>query len=129
MVFKHHSQGEKPMNHVHSTTEPRKGKHLSFEERVIIQTHLKNGWTPNRIADEVGCASNIVGNEIKLGPSLFTGEMFSDTKSRSGRQLTRRIVKLAAATMTAMKRTSSSLMSKRIYLRITGHWMFAPTGL
>ena len=55
------------MDQVHSTTEHRKGKHLSFEEHVVIQTRLKDGWTPNRIAGELGCASNTVRNEIKRG--------------------------------------------------------------
>ncbi len=45
------------MDQVHSTTEHRKGKHLSFEERVVIQTRLKDGWKLNRIAGELGCAS------------------------------------------------------------------------
>ena len=53
------------MDHLHSTTEHRKGKHLSFEERVVIQTRLKDGWTPNRIAEEIGCAPNTVRNETK----------------------------------------------------------------
>ena len=33
------------MNHVHSTTtEHQKGKHLSYDERILIQVHLKDGW-------------------------------------------------------------------------------------
>ena len=56
------------MDHLHSTTtEHKKGKHLSYEERVVIQTRLKDGWTPNRIAREIGCAPNTVRNEIKRG--------------------------------------------------------------
>lgn len=56
------------MNHLHSTaTEHRKGQHLSFEHRVLIQTRLKDGWSPNRIAGETGCAPNTVRNEIKHG--------------------------------------------------------------
>lgn len=77
-VTKHNSQGEDPMDHLHSTTtEHRKGKHLSYEERVVIQTRLKDGWTPNRIAREIGCASNTVRNEIKRGTvSLYRGNVF-----------------------------------------------------
>jgi len=33
----------------------------------VIQTRLKDGWTPNRIAGELGCAPNTVRNEIKCG--------------------------------------------------------------
>ena len=77
-VRKQHSQGEDPMDHLHSTTtEHRKGKHLSYEERVVIQTRLKDGWTPNRIAKEIGCAPNTVRNEIKRGTvSLYRGNVF-----------------------------------------------------
>ena len=66
------------MDHLHSTTtEHRKGKHLSYEERVVIQTRLKDGWTPNRIAKEIGCAPNTVRNEIKRGTvSLYRGNVF-----------------------------------------------------
>ena len=65
------------MDHLHSTTEHRKGKHLSFEERVVIQTRLKDGWTPNRIAGEIGCAPNTIRNEIKRGTvALYRGKVF-----------------------------------------------------
>ena len=65
------------MGQVHSTTEHKKGKHLSFEERVVIQTRLKDGWTPNRIAGELGCAPNTVRNEIKRGTvTLYRGNIF-----------------------------------------------------
>ena len=64
------------MDQVHSTTEHRKGKHLSFEERVVIQTRLKDGWSPNKIAREIGCAPNTVRNEIKRGTvALYRGNV------------------------------------------------------
>lgn len=77
-VTNHYSQGEDLMGHLHSTTsEHRTGKHLSFEERVIIQTRLKDGWTSNRIASEIGCAPNSVRNEIKRGTvALYRGNVF-----------------------------------------------------
>ncbi|MBR1704846.1 MAG: IS30 family transposase, partial [Clostridia bacterium] len=34
------------MDQQHSTTSRPRGKHLTFEERVIIQTRLKDGWKP-----------------------------------------------------------------------------------
>lgn len=41
------------MYHLHSTTaEHRKGKHLSYGGRVLIQTRLKDGWALNSIARE-----------------------------------------------------------------------------
>lgn len=65
------------MDHLHSTTtEHRKGQHLSFEQRVLIQTRLKDGWSANRIAGEIGCAPNTVRNEIKRGTvTLYKGNI------------------------------------------------------
>ena len=41
------------MDHVHSTTtEHQKGKHLSYDERFLIQIRLKDGWSANKIAKE-----------------------------------------------------------------------------
>lgn len=65
------------MDHLHSTTtEHRKGQHLTFEHRVLIQTRLKDGWSPNKIAREIGCAPNTVRNEIKRGTvALYHGSV------------------------------------------------------
>lgn len=60
------------MDHYHSTTtEHRKGKHLTFEHRVLIQTRLKDGWSANKIAKEIGCAPNTIRNEIKRGTVIL----------------------------------------------------------
>ena len=43
----------------------------------VFQTRLKDGWTPNRIAGELGCAPNTVRNEIKRGTvTLYRGNIF-----------------------------------------------------
>lgn len=65
------------MAHLHSTTsEHKKGQHLLFEHRVLIQTRLKDGWNPNQIAKEIGCAPNTVRNEIKRGTAaLYMGNI------------------------------------------------------
>ena len=55
------------MDHHYSTTPSRKGKHLTFEERVIIQTRLKDGLKPPAIAREIGCSPNTIRNEIRKG--------------------------------------------------------------
>ena len=54
------------MDQLNCTTKTGRGKHLSFEERVIIQTRCKDGWNPNQIAKELGRPSNTVRNEIRL---------------------------------------------------------------
>ena len=65
------------MDQIHSTTQRRrKGQHLTFEERVVIQTRLKDGWSPNKIAAEICCAPNTVRNEIKRGTvDLYCGHV------------------------------------------------------
>ena len=56
------------MDYVYSTTtKHEKGKHLSYDERVLIQIRLKDGWSANKIAKEIGCAPNTVRNEIRRG--------------------------------------------------------------
>ncbi|GMM20247.1 hypothetical protein LAYK10_14290 [Lactobacillus amylovorus subsp. amylovorus] len=55
------------MDSLHSTMNQHvKGKHLSFEERVIIQTRLKDGCSIRAIARELGCS-----------PSTIRGHCFS----------------------------------------------------
>ena len=51
------------MDQLNSTTHHQKGKHISFEERVIIQTRLKDHMSPNKIAAELGCSPNTVRND------------------------------------------------------------------
>ena len=62
------------MDHVYfTTTKHEKGKHLSYDERVLIQIRLKDRWSANKIAKEIGCAPNTVRNEIRRGTvSLYS---------------------------------------------------------
>ena len=75
------------MDHLHSTTKPPvKGSHLSFEERVIIQTRLKDGWSANRISVELHRSPNTIRNEIKRGTAaLYNGTVFR-YKAEAGQQ-------------------------------------------
>ncbi|WP_455078765.1 helix-turn-helix domain-containing protein [Peptostreptococcus stomatis] len=63
------------IDHVYfTTTKHEKCKHLFYDERVFIQIRLKDGWSANKIAKEIGCAPNTVRNEIHRGTvSLYTG--------------------------------------------------------
>ena len=75
------------MDQQHSTTSRPRGKHLTFEERVIIQTRLKDGWKPPAIAREIGCSSNTVRNEIKRGTvALYNGKVFR-YKAKAGQDV------------------------------------------
>lgn len=58
------------------TTERRKGQHLTFEERVIIQTRWNDGWNNNQIAKEIGCSYNCIKKEIERGMTpLYNGKV------------------------------------------------------
>lgn len=65
------------MDQTHSTTEERKrGKHLTYEDRVLISLRLGDGWSVIKIAKELNCAPNTVRNEIKRGTiSLYNGSV------------------------------------------------------
>lgn len=42
-------------------------KHLTFEDRVIIQTLFKKGYSQRRIAAELNCSPSTIHYEIKRG--------------------------------------------------------------
>ena len=66
------------MDHPNHITNHEKGKHLTFEDYVIIELRLKDGWKPNAIAKkELHCAPNTVRNIIKKGMTpLYNGKVF-----------------------------------------------------
>ncbi|WP_460021680.1 helix-turn-helix domain-containing protein, partial [Lactobacillus paragasseri] len=56
------------MDSLHSTMNRHvKGKHLSFEERVIIQLRLKDGCSLRAIARELNCSPSTISYEVKRG--------------------------------------------------------------
>jgi IS30 family transposase len=55
------------MDNPNYTTDSRKHKHLNFEERMLIQIRLKEGFSPYNIAKELGRARNTVLYEIRRG--------------------------------------------------------------
>lgn len=57
-------------NHFTTDTLRKKGAHLTFEERVIIQTRLRDKQSYRSIAREIGCCVNTVRNEVKRGKIL-----------------------------------------------------------
>lgn len=65
------------MDQVHSITEQHvKGKHLTYDERMVIQIRHRDGCSPNKIAAEIGCAPNTVRNELKRGMvKLYNGHV------------------------------------------------------
>ena len=66
------------------TIERKKGQHLKFEERVLIETRLKDGWNPNQISKEIGCCYNAVKKEIGRGTVLLYNGKVKRYKARVG---------------------------------------------
>ena len=66
------------MDHPNHITNHEKGKHLTYEDYVVIELRLKDGWKPNAIAKkELHCAPNTVRNIIKKGMTpLYNGKVF-----------------------------------------------------
>lgn len=65
------------MDYPNHITNHEKGKHLTYEDYVIIELRLKDGWKPNAIAKkELHCAANTVRNIIKKGMTpLYNGKV------------------------------------------------------
>ena len=65
------------MDYPNHITDHKKGKHLTYEDYVVIELRLKDGWTPNAIAKkELHCAANTVRNIIKKGMTpLYNGKV------------------------------------------------------
>ncbi len=60
------------MGSLHSiTSKHQKEKHLSFEEHVIIQTRIKDGFSLRAIAREIGCSPSTISYEIKRDAVLL----------------------------------------------------------
>ena len=68
---------EVKMDSLHSIMDKRKkGTHLSLEERVIIQTCLKDHCSLRSIAREIGCSPSTIHYEIKRGTvKLYHGNI------------------------------------------------------
>ena len=68
---------EVKMDSLHSIMDKRKkGTHLSLEERVIIQTRLKDHCSLRSIAREIGCSPSTIHYEIKRGTvKLYHGNI------------------------------------------------------
>ncbi|AQS04671.1 IS30 family transposase [Clostridium beijerinckii] len=55
------------MDYPNNSTESRKNKHLNFEERVIIQLRIKDGFSAYKISKELNRSINTILNEIRRG--------------------------------------------------------------
>ncbi len=64
---KPNTEDNRTMDYSNDITNLRKNKHLNYEERMTIQIRRKDGFTPYKIAKELGRPINTVLNEIKRG--------------------------------------------------------------
>jgi len=58
------------MEYPNSNTQSRKNKHLNFEERIIIELRLEDGFSPYKVAKELKRPINTVLNEIRRGTTI-----------------------------------------------------------
>ena len=72
-----------------------KGKHLSFEERVVIQTRLKDGCSIRAIARELSCSPSTLA--MRLNVVLFLSIMTSSSVIRL--IMVRMFIRLIVATV------------------------------
>ncbi len=65
-------------SHVLPQMGTKNGKHLSYEERMLMQIRLKDKYYLRSIARELTCSPTTISNEIKLGSTL----LYNGTKRR-----------------------------------------------
>lgn len=70
-------------------SEHRKGAHLTYEERVIIQIRHRDGRSLRSIAQEIGCAPNTVHNELRRGRVLLHNGKRVGYRAVNGQKYTR----------------------------------------
>ena len=101
-----------------------KGKHLSFEERVIIQLRLKDGYSLRAIARELNCSPSTISYEVKRGTVELYGKV-KRYKATQGHDAYQLIVKIVGANQTFLGKLNSCAMSTSISLKTAGRLMCA----
>lgn len=68
----------------YTTTSHKKGKHLTYTDRVIIQLLIKDKRSFRAIAKEIGCSPTTVSNEVKRGKVSLYGDKVQRYKASVG---------------------------------------------
>lgn len=55
------------------STERKRGKHLTPEDRGVIQALHKIGYSNRKIAKELNCSPSTIGYELKRGTNIYSG--------------------------------------------------------
>ena len=69
-----------------TTNEHKKGQHLTYDERMLIQIRLKDGKSQRAIAREIGCSPTTISNEIKRGTVLLYHGRVKRYKASTGQK-------------------------------------------
>lgn len=114
------------MDSLHSTMNQHvKGKHLSFEERVIIQLRLKDGCSLRAIARELNCSPSTISYEVKRGTvKLYHGKV-KRYKATQGHDVYQAHRKNCGRKSDFLKKLNLFTMSTNISLKTVGRLMFA----
>ena len=106
------------MDSLHSIMDKRKkGTHLSLEERVIIQTRLKDHCSLRSIAREIGCSPSTIHYEIKRGAvKLYHGKV----KPNKVRVFIKTIVDTVDANRIFLRSISLLITSNSTFLKMAG---------
>ena len=70
-----------------TTNGHKKGKHLSYEDRMLIQIRLKDGYSLRVIARELTCSPTTISNEIKRGSTLLYNGTKRQYKASGGQKV------------------------------------------
>ena len=98
----------------------KKGKHLSLEERVIIQTRLKDRCSIRAIARELACSPSTISYEIRRGTvSLYHGKQ-KRYKADHGQSVYQSNRSHCGRKSDFLKKLISSNMSINISLKMAG---------
>ncbi len=99
------------MNQVYSTTDAhKKGKHLTYEDRVLIQIRLKDKQSSCKIAKVLGCGQILSATKSNVVQCSSMRIVSNGTRLRQVRRHMKRNVPPVAASMTGLRRISSSSM-------------------
>lgn len=102
-----------------------RGKHLSYEERVLIQIRRKDNRSMRSIARELGCSPQTISNEIKRGTVSLYHESVKRYKAEVGQKAYQIIVLILVVSLSILLISRLLIMLKNISLRIIGLLMLA----
>ena len=114
-------------NNHNDITNHEKNKHLTYEERMLIEIRRKDGWSPDRIAKELGCVPNTIRNELRRG-NIGTEEE-PCYQAKAGQQAYDEHRRTSRNCFQAIEKKRLLNMLKRMSKRTDGRWTPVQIGL